>query len=160
LTALVLIMTGLKVTLDLGPSSVLPVLTGGVSRDEYLADSLGWYYEAVKTINQLEPDATTLFLWEPRALYCRITCLPDAMLDRFVYARRTLGTPHALAEAWRAQGVDYLLIWNAGYQAARQLALNRIAAEDEQALQQLIHEELDLVKDYGGAYQLYRLRPS
>ena len=65
---------------------------------------------------------------------------------------------------WRTpgelEGIDYLLIWDAGYQAARQLALNRITLEDEQALQQIIHEELDLVKDYGGAYQLYRLRPS
>jgi hypothetical protein len=160
LTALVLIMTGLKVTLDVGQSSVVPVLTGGVSREQYLTDSLGWYYEAVKAINQLESDATTLFLWEPRALYCRTTCWPDAMVDNFVHARRAVGASRALADTWREQGIDYLMIWNAGYQAARQLALNRITHEDEQALQQIIREELELVEDYGGVYQLYRLRRS
>ncbi|HTP11808.1 MAG TPA: glycosyltransferase family 39 protein [Anaerolineae bacterium] len=160
LTALVLIMTGLKVTLDLGQSGVLPVLTGGITREDYLAGSLGWYYEAVRSINQLEPDATTLFLWEPRTLYCRTTCLPDAMLDNFVYARRNLGSARAIADAWRAQGIGYVLIWNAGYQAARQLALNRITPEDEQVFQQITQDELVLVKDYGGAYQLYRLKRS
>ena len=82
------------------------------------------------------------------------------MLDNFVYARRTLGSSRTLTDVWREQGVDYLLIWNAGYQAARQLALNRITPEDEQALQQIIQEELELVQDYGGAYQLYHLRRS
>lgn len=158
--ALVLIMTGVKVTLDLGRSSVLPVLSGGVSREQYLTGVLGWYHEAVKAINELEPDATTLFLWEPRALYCRTTCWPDAMVDNFVHARRTLGPARALADHWRAEGVDYLLIWNAGYEAARQLALNPITPEDEQALRQLIQEELELIADYGGVYQLYRLRSS
>jgi hypothetical protein len=158
LVALVLMMTGLKITLDLGRSDVIPVLTGGVSREEYLTSSLGWYYEAIKAINQLGPQATTLFLWEPRALYCRATCWPDAMLDNFVYARHIYGSAQALTDHWRAQGVDYVLIWNAGYQAARELALNRITPEDEQVLQQIIQEELELVKDYGGVYQLYRLR--
>ena len=160
LMSLALIMTGLKVTLELGQSSVLPVLTGGVSREQYLTDALGWYYEAVQAINAQEPEATTLFLWEPRALYCRTICWPDTMVDNFVYARHMLGSAQALANHWRAQGVDYVLIWRAGYEAARQLALNPITPEDEQALQQLVEEDLELIKDFGGAYQLYRLRPA
>lgn len=158
LVALVLLATGLKVTLDLGRSAVIPVLTGGVSRDQYYTDALGWYYEAIKTINQLEPPATTLFLWEPRTLLCDNPCLPDAMLDKWAYARRTLGSPESIAAAWHSDGVDYVLLWKAGYQAARQLALNRFTPEDDQALQQLIQERLELVKDFGGVYQLYRLK--
>ena len=50
------------------------------------------------------------------------------------------------------------VILEAGYQAARQLALNRFTTEDEQALRQLRQEQLDLLADFGGAYQLYRLR--
>ena len=158
LVALVLVATGLKVTLDLGRSAVIPVLTGGVSRDQYYTDALGWYYEAIKTINQLEPPATTLFLWEPRTLLCDNPCLPDAMLDKWAYARRTLGSPEAIATAWHSDGVDYVLLWKVGYQAARQLALNRFTPEDDQALQQLIQERLELIKDFGGVYQLYRLK--
>jgi len=160
LAALVLIVTGLKVSLDLGRSGVIPVLTGGVSREQYLTDSLGWYYEAIKAINQLGSDATVLFLWEPRAMPCTSDCRPDAMVDRWAYARHTLGSPEAIAEAWRTDGVDYVLMWKAGYQAARQLALNRFTPADDQALQQLVREELELVNDFGGEYQIYRLKES
>jgi 4-amino-4-deoxy-L-arabinose transferase-like glycosyltransferase len=158
LVAFVLMLTGLKITLDLGRSAEIPMLTGGVSRDQYYTDTLGWYYEAVKAINQLRPGATTLFLWEPRALPCINDCRPDAMLDKWAYARRTLGSPEAIAAAWRADGVSYVLMWEAGYQAARQLALNRITMEDDQALRQLRQEQMDLMADFGGVYQLYRLR--
>jgi hypothetical protein len=89
---------------------------------------------------------------------CDNPCLPDAMLDKWAYARRTLGSPESIAAAWHSDGVDYVLLWKAGYQAARQLALNRFTPEDEQALQQLIQERLELVKDFGGVYQLYRLK--
>jgi 4-amino-4-deoxy-L-arabinose transferase-like glycosyltransferase len=158
LVALVLLTTGLKVTLDLGRSTVIPVLTGGVSRDQYYTDTLGWYYEAIKTINQLGPQATTLFLWEPRTLLCNNNCLPDAMLDKWAYARRTIGSPGAIAAAWRSDDVDYVLLWEAGYQAAKQLAINRFTPEDDQALQQLLQERLELIEDFGGIYQLYRLK--
>jgi hypothetical protein len=158
LTTLVLIMTGLKVSLDLGRSGVIPVLTGRISREQYLTDSLGWYYEAVKTINQLGSNTTTLFLWEPRALLCANDCRPDAMLDKWTYARRTLSEPEAIAAAWRHSGADYVLLWSTGYQAAKQLALNQFTAEDDRALQQLIRDQMELINDFGGAYQLYRLK--
>jgi hypothetical protein len=140
LVALVLMMTGLKITLDLGRSGVIPVLTGGISREEYFTGTLGWYYAAVKAINQLGPQATTLFLWEPRALPCDNDCRPDAMLDRWAYARRTLGTAAAITDAWRSARINYVLVWQAGHQAAKQLALNQLTAEDDQTLQQLIRE--------------------
>jgi 4-amino-4-deoxy-L-arabinose transferase-like glycosyltransferase len=158
LVAFVLLATGLKATLDLGRSNVIPVLAGSASHDQYYASTLGWYYEAIKTINQVDPHATTLFLWEPRTLLCTGDCRPDAMLDKWAYARRTLGSPEAIAAAWRNDGVGYVLLWDAGYQAARQLALNRFTPDDEQALQQLIQEHMELVKDFGGVYQLYRLK--
>lgn len=158
LVAIVLMMSGLKVTLDLGRSEVVSVLTGGVSRDQYYTDTLGWYYEAIKAVNQLGPQATTLFLWEPRALLCDNTCLPDAMLDKWAYARRTLVSPEAIAADWRTAGVNTVLLWDAGYRSAQQLALNRFTPEDDATLQQLIHDHLELIKDFGGVYQLYRLK--
>lgn len=160
LTTLVLIMTGLKVSLDVGRSDVIPVLTGRVSHEQYLTNSLGWYYEAIKAINQLGSDPTTLFLWEPRTLPCTNDCRPDAMLDKWAYARRTLGEPAAIAAAWRQSGIDYVLLWSAGYEAAKQLALNQFTAEDDRALQQLIRDQLELINDFGGVYQLYRLKAS
>ncbi len=160
LGAFVLLVTGMKVTLDLGRSAVLPVLTGGLSRDQYYAATLGQYEAAIQTINRLGPHATTLFLWEPRTLLCNGVCLPDAMLDKWAYARRTLGSPEAIASAWRRAGVEYVLLWEVGYRAAQQLALNHATPEDDQALQRLRQDQLELIEDFGGAYQLYRLKES
>lgn len=85
----------------------------------YLEHTLGWHYETMRQINMLPPDKTVRFLWEPRYLYCdnkRLTCYTDSLMDAWYYARRTAGDgyPAAIAEAWRAEGVDYLLVYEFG----------------------------------------------
>ena len=90
---------------------------------------------------------------------CTNDCRPDAMLDKWAYARFMLGSPEDMAATWRADGVNYVLIWEAGYQAVVQLALNRFTAEDDQALRQLVRRSAEIYfVDLGGVYQLYRLK--
>jgi hypothetical protein len=87
--------------------------------DDFLAYSLGWHYEAISQVNDLPAGANVWVLWEPRVLYCdepRIDCRPDSLMDAWYYARRTVddGAPAAIANRWRADGADYLLVYEFG----------------------------------------------
>jgi hypothetical protein len=160
LVSLVLITTALKAVLDFSSSNVVTVLTGGMTREDYLSNRLGWHYVAMQSLNRLATDGQVLFLWEPRSLYCAVDCQPDTMIDNWTYARRTFGSPDQIAQRWQASGVRYVLLWRPGYEAAVNLALNRLTADDQLALDQLLAERLTLVRDFGGVYQLYRWRTS
>lgn len=95
--------------------------------ERYLEHTLGWHYETMRQINTLPPDKTVRFLWEPRYLYCdhkRLTCYPDSLMDAWYYARRTVsdGHPLAIAQAWRMEGIDYLLVYEFGRAYERETA--------------------------------------
>ncbi len=158
LVSIVWVTTGVKIVLDFGGSGTVPVLTGGLTTDDYLTQRLGWYYVTMKALKQDAPDGPILFLWEPRSLYCQADCRPDAMIDRWEHARRTIGSPDQIAQQWRSDGVRYLLIWRAGYEALSDLDFRRLTDEDRAALQDFIRQNLELVRDYGGDYQLYQWR--
>ncbi len=158
LVSIVLVATAIKISLDFGGSGVLNVLSGGQSNDKYLTDRLGWYYTALQAANDLGGDARVLFLWEPRSLYCHVDCRPDALLDNWWHARRTIGSIDQIADRWQTDGVQYVLLYQQGYHAAIDLKLDASSLEDQQALTDLIEQRLDLVRDFGGAYQLYRWR--
>lgn len=86
-------------------------------KTDYLLDQLGWHYETMRQINALPEGVTVRFLWEPRYLYCdneRIHCYTDSLMDAWYYARRTLNDPGVIAERWRAEGTDYLLVYEFG----------------------------------------------
>ncbi len=89
-------------------------------RDDYLEHELGWHYVTMQDINQQLPEDTTVrFMWEPRYLYCdneRMNCYTDSLMDAWYYARRTVddGSPAAIAEQWKADGADYLLVYEFG----------------------------------------------
>jgi 4-amino-4-deoxy-L-arabinose transferase-like glycosyltransferase len=158
LVSIALIATSLKIGLDFGRSEVLPVLSGAETPDQYLTDRLGWYYPVMQALNELGPQASILFLWEPRSFYCRVDCRPDAMIDQWWHARRTIGALDQIAAHWQQAGVQYVLINTIGYRAALETNLDQSTPEDQQALDRFIAYYLDLVQDYGGAYQLYRWR--
>ncbi len=153
-----LALTALNISLDFGASGVAPVLSGGRSRDEYLVDRLGWHAVAMQALNRLPAGSRVLFLWEPRSLYCAIDCRPDALLDRWWHARRTLGPPDAIAAAWRADGVTHVLLHRAGYRFVADAKFDPISADDQAALAALIDSQLTRVQDFGGDYELYTWR--
>jgi hypothetical protein len=80
------------------------------------------------------------------------------MIDRWEHARRTIGTPDQIARQWQAEGVRYVLLWRTGYDAISQLDFRKLTVEDREALQDFLKQQLELVRDYGGDYQLYRWR--
>jgi hypothetical protein len=137
----------------------LRVLLGFETEEDFLSRRLGWYRVAVNAINrELPPDAVVLFLWEPRSYHCQVTCLPDALLDRWLHATQYVYGPNAIADAWRAEGVTHVLFCKAGYEAVLAGKFDPITAEDVAALEALQRDELEEVQDFGGAYVLYRLR--
>jgi len=85
----------------------------------YLEHALGWHYATMRQIDTLPQGVTVRFLWEPRILYCddrRLDCYTDSLMDAWYYARRSVadGNPAAIAERWKADGVDYLLVYEFG----------------------------------------------
>ncbi len=141
------------------PGAVL----GLVPAAQYLADNLGWYFPAMESVRALPLGDRALLLWEPRSLYCLPRCDPDEVLDRWKRERYDIAgdvpaKTEAILEAWRAAGYTHLLFYAAGAEFIRQEGRMPYTDADWQALEELL-QELRLVKDFGGAYQLYALTP-
>lgn len=138
----------------------LRVLLGFEAEEDFLSRRLGWYRVAVNTINQKLPlDAVVLFLWEPRSYHCQVTCLPDALLDRWLHATQHLYGPDAkaIADAWRAEGVTHVLFCKGGYKAVLGGDFDPITEEDVATLETLQRDELEEIQNFGDIYILYRL---
>lgn len=94
-------------------------LLGVIDETAYLEHNLGWYTRAMQTVNDLEDDASVLFLWETRSLYCeepRLTCEEDTILMRWWHDRRSVGDGSAqeIIQHWRDRGVVYVLVHESG----------------------------------------------
>jgi hypothetical protein len=150
--ALTLIDQGL-LTLKIDPA---PYLVGLESRDDYLARRLGGHYAAMQRLNELlPPEARVIFLWEPRSYYCRPTCLPDSILDRFPHLVWQYGSAEAIAGEWREAEITHVLIHRTGLDFIDSDLPGTI---DKSILAQLESAYLDPLLDLGGAYQLYSLK--
>ena len=156
----VLALTFLGTFLSAVQGRPLGVLLGFESREEFLARRLGWYYAAVAHINrELPPDAVVLFLWEPRSYHCEVSCLPDALLDRFLHATHRYGPDaEAIALAWRAEGATHVLFYQQGYEAIRAAGFDPVTDADVATMEMLRRDYLRRVQTFGEAYVLYELR--
>jgi hypothetical protein len=158
----VLALTLLGTVLGQVSNNPLAILLGAENRDDFLTHRLGWYYRALQSVNADLPDgAVVLFLWEPRSYHCRagIECRPDALLDRFLRTTHLYGhDAQAIADHWRAEGVTHVLFYRLGLQAILEGRFDPITLEDVSTLQALQSNHLTLVKSFGDAYVLYRLR--
>ena len=94
-------------------------------------------------------------LWEPRGFYCWPACIPDAWIDQWYVARRTLGSPQAIRQAWASQGMTHLLLFNAGMDYVRNND-QRYSEEDWAELDELL-QGLTPVEKIGGGYTLFRM---
>ena len=137
----------------------LGVLLGFESREDFLTRRLGWYYAAVEYVNrQLPHDAVVLFLWEPRSYHCQVRCWPDALLDRWLHTTHLYGyDAEVIANEWRAEGVTHVLLYRLGYEVIREAGFDPLTEEDVTALETLQRDDLQLLQNFGDAYQLYRL---
>jgi hypothetical protein len=82
-------------------------------------------------------------------------CRPDTWLDRWYLARRTLGDPNTILDAWAETGVTHVLLYRPGMEFVR-LGDRRYTAEDWAGLDRML-EGLTLVRRFGDGYDLYQV---
>jgi hypothetical protein len=152
---LVLLFTGIETGRNLLQDNPLPVLGGSQSESDYLKYKLGWYTAVMEEINTLPEDSKVLFLWEPRSYYCRITCLPDALLDRWWHTRRMGATAVDIAAQWQALGVTHVLVYEFGRSMIEADGYDPLTPADWAEFTAL-RQHLTPLRDFDGVYQLYR----
>lgn len=137
----------------------LGVVMGEIPDETYRLQELGAYVIAMDQINQLDDGAVIRFLWEPRSYDCRedIVCEPDALLDRWWYARRAGLGAEAVIETWSAEGVTHVLLFRDGMAAARDAGYDPFEAEDWIQLERFTEELLQPVWTDLEGYGLYAL---
>jgi len=155
----VLTLTLVSTLLSTVQEQPLGVLLGLESQGDFLTRRLGWYYAAVEYINrELPPDAVVLFLWEPRSYHCQVTCLPDALLDRWLHTTHLHGhDADRIAALWQTEGVTHVLLHRAGLDFVLADRFDPITPADVQTLEELLARHLTPVGTFGSAYELYLL---
>lgn len=144
---LVLGLTAFSYGLSVARSSVLAYVVGAETRQAYLAQSLGSYYDAVQFINtKLPTDAKLLFLWEPRSYYVDRAAQPD-MLDRWAHAYWQTPNVGEIVSSWRREGYTHVLFSRAGLNETLQLRSDPIDPKAVAALAELERGYLELIDD-------------
>jgi hypothetical protein len=95
-------------------------------------------------------------LWEPRAFECWPRCSPDAWIDRWYVARRTLPSTEAIAAAWEADGYTDVLVNVDGASYVRGHDA-RYTERDWAEFDRLL-ASLPVSASFGEGYRLLRLR--
>lgn len=150
---LTLALTVIDVGLLTMKTDPLPYLTGLESRDDYLTRRLGAHYAAMQQINsELPPDATIVFLWEPRSYYCQLDCRPDSILDTFPHLVYQHQTADAIAQDWHEADITHVLIHRDGLQFVLNEQPEKI---DTEVLTTLEENYLQPIFEIAGAYEIF-----
>jgi hypothetical protein len=129
---------------------------GAQTPASYRERALGAYATVTESLAKLPAEARILMLWETRGLDCVPQCEADETIDRWYADLRTYGSSAAVLSAWQRAGYSHLLFYRKGAEFIRE---NDVAYREEDwvALRELL-DGLILVEEFGGEYQLYRLR--
>lgn len=159
LMVFILVLTAFSQLLSLVRGSTLPYLLGLISEDRYLKNELGQYFLAVEKINKLPLGARVQFLWEGRSYHCaeHVHCQPDAILDRWWHARRTIGEPADIASSWKSEGVTHVLIAHPRMDAVREAGSDPIHEADWGALEVFVEAHLKPLGSEADLFALYEL---
>ena len=112
---LVLTLQGLTLVSRWAADPPLPYLAGAESREVYLERHLGAHYHALDHLNQtVSPEASVLFLWEPRTYLCRVQCQPDALLYNWRDILRRHEGIDPVYTTLREQGYTHVLLNGSG----------------------------------------------
>ncbi len=137
----------------------LAVLTGVESRDAFLRRTLGAHYVAMRTIDEVvSPEEKVLFLWEPRSYYCRRPAQPDPILERWGWLLyRHGGDLASIARELHDDGYTHILLYREGMLLVRRNRLDPLEEEDFAAWDEFAGQCLNVEREVGKAYVLYRL---
>ena len=156
LVAFVLALTATSMIFDTVQTGFLRVMLGAESEQDYLRRRLGLHYEAIQAINRLDGDPKVRFLWEPRSFYCDegVVCEPDALLDRWWHDRQHHSTVQEIRAQWVEEGVTHVLFHRAGAAAVRAAEFDPLDAEDWEALDRFLEQQVVPLGAFGDAYVL------
>ncbi len=156
LIVMVLTLNLASFALYLQDSDPWAYLLGEQTRDEYLADHLGSYYDAMTYLNrELPPPARVQFLWEPRSYYCDVDCQPDVTLDRFsdlVFRHQELG---AIVEQLQEDAATHLLLFEAGIEYMAETDPAALPSAELTKLRVLLADHFEPVRSFGAEYTLF-----
>ncbi len=153
---LVLGLNTLEVFLAFNQAGVLPLITGLQNEKQYRENNLGWYSVAMEDLQQLPEGEKALLIYEPRGYYCSPKCDPDEILDRWKHDLAVLKDPVSILESWRNQGFTHILYNSAGAEFLRENPDPHHPVSELDQLEAFL-ESLQLVREYGGSYRLYRI---
>jgi len=138
----------------------LAYLAGWESAERYLERHQPSYQQAVAYLNeQLPGSARVYFLWEPRSFYVRPEVRPDAILDGFLHLRYRFGDAAGIAGYLGEEGYTHVLLYKQGMDAIMQAGFDPVTGEDLAVMEELQKRYLSLVRDWDGAYVLYKVAP-
>jgi uncharacterized membrane protein len=132
------------------------VLLGFQSRNDYIAQELGWFSPVMDSVNELPAGSRVQFLWEARGYYCEVECSADVIIDRWWHLRRLTQSNDEIKELLEGDGITHVLIYNGGA-AYEQESSSSFDDEDWVALNNFRDEKLSVLERYDGTYTLYKL---
>jgi hypothetical protein len=156
LVVMVLLLNVIESGLLIVKQGTVPAMVGSKTEETYLAENLGWFQPAMKTIRELDEGKRTLLLFEPRSLYCTPRCAPDEILDRWKRDRSRLGDAESVRRAWLAEGFTHILFYRSGAEFLVKAKDPHHTEEDLDALEVFLGT-LAAPIDYGGVYELYSI---
>ncbi|MBN1430139.1 MAG: phospholipid carrier-dependent glycosyltransferase [Anaerolineae bacterium] len=160
LVLIVLVMAVFNSFFEFVQIDPLRVAFGMQSEEDYLDQTMGVSYEAMKKVNALPQDAKVLFLWEPRIFYCQRDCIPDSLINRWWHDRQLEPDPHRIIAQWREEGVTHVLIadWGMNFLINEESELGSLSEEDVVALGKARKADMSLLWNESGLYSLYELK--
>lgn len=116
LLALTLALIALDTVRETVRQQVVPFVVAQDDMSDYMYANTGAYYNA---LHSLPPDSRVLLMWEPRGYYCppTTTCTADVLFDNWKLPMLNDDlTPDEVFERYRAEGQDYLLVFDSLYE--------------------------------------------
>jgi hypothetical protein len=140
-----------------------PIMNGALqtslglhSRDAYLYENSGAYYEAMQTLAGLPHNSLVLMLWEGRGLYAPENAVVDPWLDRFRTDLKQFGSPESVLTNWRGHGYTHILLYSTGMQMMQAVDAN-LTQKDWESFGQIIDSLPAPQILTGDFYRLYKL---
>lgn len=156
LAVLVLALNTLEVATNLTASGAVQSWLGMMNDQDYLERNLGWNSRAMSAVSDLPAGSKTQLLLEPRSLYCLPDCIPDETLSKFKAAYQTTGSTSGVINAWKDEGISYILLYKSGEEYFRQAGDPHHPVDELDLMNEML-VQLPAPVDYGGTYLLYQI---
>ena len=155
---LVIAFNSFQLFTEMVQKGVLKNILGYTNNQQYLEDNLGWYARAISDIKTLPEGSKVLLIYEPRGYGCIPNCDPDEILDHWKTTYHQIETNEKIISEWMNEGYSHLLVYAKGIEFLRENYDPHHPEQELDALEELL-STVDLVENFGGWYQLYRLEP-